>query len=135
MFFQRQALTAVDLAVEPVEFVAPEAKSREGADADSAIVHKEEQVYDDDGAGQEATLQDTVTRSGQTVSKPACFIEEIGATAGNHKIGLSMSEIRCHAAMKEFPTGKFALSAWVNHLDKHIWLDNVGENKLLKAGC
>jgi hypothetical protein len=66
-----------------------------------------EQVDDDDGAGQ-ATLQDAVTRSGRTASKPARFIEEIGAATGDYEIGLSMSEIRHHASMKEFPTGEFA---------------------------
>jgi hypothetical protein len=107
MFFQKQALTAVDLAVEPMEFVTPKAKSREGATEDNAVACEVEQVDDDDGAGQ-ATLQEAVTRSGRTASKPARFIEEIGAATGDYKIGLSMSEIRHYASMKEFPTGEFA---------------------------
>ena len=101
------ASAAVDIAVEPMEFVIPQDKSREGIEDDDTSENdgEPEQLDDDDGAGA-ATLQEAVTRSGRTVTAPARFIEEIGATV--YEIGLTMSEIRYYAAMKEFPEGEFA---------------------------
>jgi hypothetical protein len=105
MFFQQQ-VQQVDITVEPLEFVTPDSKSREGTEEESESDNKTDDINDDDGAGR-VTLQDVVTRSGHKVSKPACYIEEIGAVTSVYEIRITMSEVRSYATMHKFPKGEF----------------------------
>ncbi len=117
MFYQRQ-LPATDLAIEPIEFDTPDTEAREGTDigddADFGANANEpesddndEQQDDDDGAGA-ATLKQAVAQWGRAVNPPKRFVEEMGAISGEHEIGLSVSELRHYALMREFPEGEFA---------------------------
>jgi hypothetical protein len=115
MFYQNE-LPAVDLAIDPMEFVTPDSGVKEGSDDEECEVESEnesenenelERIDDDDGGGK-ATLQEAVTRSGRVSYKPARYIEEIGAVAGDYEIGLSVAEIRYYDSMCSFPLGEFA---------------------------
>jgi hypothetical protein len=111
MFFQRE-LPAEDMALKTIEFVAPVSGAREGAEDTDDESKTEEAIKDDDddddGGGRKATIQEAVTCAGRTISKPAHYIEEIGAASSNYKIGLNVSKIRYYASMREFPEGDFA---------------------------
>ncbi len=115
MFCQRQ-LPATALAVEPIEFDTPDTEAREGTDIgddtdfganEPESDDNDEQQDDDDGAGA-ATLKQAVTLSGRAANPPKRFIEEMGAISGECEIGLSVSELRHYALMREFPEGEFA---------------------------
>lgn len=110
MFFQRQ-LPAEDLAIEPIEYETTGSEAREGIDnSESSSVEDEDEQKDDDDGGRAVTLKAaTVTRSGRAVTQPTRFIEEIGATAGReYEIGLTSSELRFYALMRDVPEGEFA---------------------------
>jgi hypothetical protein len=106
MFFQ-QEVPATDMAMEPIAFAAPVPEDRKGVGTDEKS-DTEDAIKDDDDSGGKATLKEAVTQSGRITSKPMQYIEEIGATASDYEIGLTMSEIRYYASMKEFPEGEFA---------------------------
>jgi hypothetical protein len=55
-----------------------------------------------------ATLNEAGTCSGRIASKPMRYIEEIGSVTRDYEIGLTVSEIRYYASMKEIPEGEFA---------------------------
>jgi hypothetical protein len=103
----QKAVQNIDMAMVPLEFATPDSKSREGFGNDTESDTEPEQTDDDDGAGQ-ACIDDSVTRTGRPVNRPARCTEEIGASTSDYEIGLTMSEIRYYAAMKEFPEGEFA---------------------------
>jgi adenosylmethionine-8-amino-7-oxononanoate aminotransferase len=95
------------MALERIESVAPVSGAREGVGTDEESETEDAINDDEDGRGK-ATIQEAVTHSGRVISKPAHYIEEIGAVTSDYEIGLTVSEIRYYVSMKAFPEGKFA---------------------------
>ena len=104
------------MSLDPVEIEIPDLEVREGASisdsADNAADDTAEEdpfevedtapIDDDDGGGA-ATLHEAVTRSGRTTRPPSRLIEEVGAVVADYEAGLTVSEFRFYATMKEFP--------------------------------